>query len=87
MIEVVTKTVEPLFLVENEYRLTLVEAERQFIDDLLRRIAEDQTYTRAWKSFHPEPCRTPRRQGKDRRDLYRGGSSHGDCDPDQMPKP
>jgi len=58
LIEVVTKTVEPLFLVENEYRLTLVEAERQFIDDFLRRIAEDQTYTRAWKGFHPEPCRS-----------------------------
>ena len=57
LIEVVTKTVEPLFLVENEYRLTVVEAERQFIDDFLGRIAEDQTYTRAWKGFHPEPCR------------------------------
>ena len=54
-IEVVSKIVEPLFLVENEYRLTLIEAERQFIDDLLRRIAEDQTYTRAWKALHPEP--------------------------------
>ena len=30
---------------------------------------------------------TLRRQGKGRRDLYRGGSSHGDCDPDQVPKP
>ena len=56
-IEVVSKIVEPLFLVENEYRLTLIEAERQFIDDLLRRIAEDQTYTRAWKALHPEPGR------------------------------
>jgi len=63
-IEVVTKIVEPLFLVENEYRLTLVEAERQFIDDLLRRIAEDQTYTRAWKGFHSEPCRSAEKAGE-----------------------
>jgi DNA-binding PadR family transcriptional regulator len=54
-IEVVTRMVEPLFLVDQEYRLALVEAERQFIDGLLRRIAEDQTYTRAWKGFHPDP--------------------------------
>jgi DNA-binding PadR family transcriptional regulator len=52
VIEVVTKTVEPLFLVENEYRLAIVEAERQFIDGLLRRIADDEGYTRTWKGIH-----------------------------------
>lgn len=56
-IDVVTRTVEPLFLVENEYRLTLVDAERQFIDNFLRRIAEDQAYTRAWKGFHHDHSR------------------------------
>ena len=52
VIEVVSKTVEPLFLVENEYRLGMIEAERQFIDNLLRRIADDQGYSRTWKEFH-----------------------------------
>ena len=47
-----SKTVEPLFLVENEYRLAIVEAERQFVEGLLRRIADDEAYTRAWKGFH-----------------------------------
>jgi DNA-binding PadR family transcriptional regulator len=63
-IEVVTRMVEPLFLVEREYRLTLVEAERQFIDNLLRRIAEDKTFTRAWASFHPDPGRTADQAGE-----------------------
>jgi DNA-binding PadR family transcriptional regulator len=52
VIEVVSKTVEPFFLVENEYRLAAVEAERQFVEGLLRRIADDEGYTRAWKGFH-----------------------------------
>jgi DNA-binding PadR family transcriptional regulator len=52
VIEVVSKSVEALFLVENEYRLAMIEAERQFIDGLLRRIADDEGYTRAWKGFH-----------------------------------
>jgi DNA-binding PadR family transcriptional regulator len=58
VIDVVTKTVEPLFLVENEYRLAIIEAERQFIDGLLRRIKDDEGYTRVWKGIHqaaPEP--------------------------------
>jgi DNA-binding PadR family transcriptional regulator len=56
-IEVATKLVEPLYLVEVEYRLAIVEAERQFIDGLLRRIAEDQAYTQAWKGIHADPDR------------------------------
>jgi DNA-binding PadR family transcriptional regulator len=63
-IEVVTRMVEPLFLVEGEYRLALVEAERQFIDNLLRRIAEDRTFTRAWESCHPDPGRVPDQAGE-----------------------
>jgi DNA-binding PadR family transcriptional regulator len=55
VIEVVTKIVEPLFLVENEYRLAILEAERQFVDGLLRRIAEDQVYTRSWRQLHADP--------------------------------
>lgn len=51
-IEVVSKVVAPVFLVENEYRLALVEAERTFIDGLVRRVAEDEAYTQAWRSLH-----------------------------------
>ncbi len=52
-IEVVSKVVAPVFLVENEYRLALVEAERTFIDGLVQRVASDQAYTQAWRSLHP----------------------------------
>jgi hypothetical protein len=54
-LEIVAKLVEPLFLVENAYRLALVEAERQFADGLLRRISEDEGYTRAWSGLHAGP--------------------------------
>jgi DNA-binding PadR family transcriptional regulator len=52
VLEVVTKVVEPLFLVEAEYRLALVEAERQFVEALVRRIKDDEAYVRIWKEFH-----------------------------------
>jgi DNA-binding PadR family transcriptional regulator len=52
VLEVVTKVVEPLFLVEAEYRLALVEAERQFVEGLVRRIKDDEAYVRSWKGFH-----------------------------------
>jgi DNA-binding PadR family transcriptional regulator len=44
--------VEALFLVENEYRLNLLEAERQFIEGLIQRLREDADYVRTWKAFH-----------------------------------
>ncbi len=44
--------VEALFLVENEYRLNLLEAERQFIEGLIQRIKDDANYVRTWKAFH-----------------------------------
>ncbi len=56
-IEIATKRVEPLHLVEWDYRLAMVEAERQFVEDLLVRIAEDEAYTRTWKGFHADPGR------------------------------
>ncbi len=52
VLEVVTKVVEPLFLVEAEYRLALIEAERQFVEGLVRRIKDDEAYVRSWKGFH-----------------------------------
>ncbi|HEY2156568.1 MAG TPA: PadR family transcriptional regulator [Isosphaeraceae bacterium] len=57
VLEVVTKVVEPLFLVEAEYRLALVEAERQFVEALVRRIKDDEAYVRIWKQFHAGPGR------------------------------
>jgi DNA-binding PadR family transcriptional regulator len=53
-IDVVSKVVAPVLLVENEYRLALVEAEHAFIDSLVRRIAEDQAYTQAWRALHAD---------------------------------
>jgi DNA-binding PadR family transcriptional regulator len=44
--------VEALFLVENEYRLSLLETERQFIEGLVQRIKDDADYVRTWKAFH-----------------------------------
>jgi DNA-binding PadR family transcriptional regulator len=64
-IEVVAKIVEPFFLVENEYRLAIIEAEQQFVDGLLRRIADDQVYTRTWKLIH-SPTNSPSPPGPGR---------------------
>lgn len=55
-----SKVVEPLFLVEVEYRVALIEAERQFLDEFVRRVRDDEGYSRVWKGFHapqerPEP--------------------------------
>jgi DNA-binding PadR family transcriptional regulator len=44
--------VESLYLVESEYRLEMLEAERDFVARLLRRIKEDADYVRTWKGFH-----------------------------------
>jgi DNA-binding PadR family transcriptional regulator len=43
---------EPLFLVESEYRLALLESERQFVAELVRRIREDEAYARTWRDLH-----------------------------------
>jgi DNA-binding PadR family transcriptional regulator len=56
-IEITTKHVEPLLLVEWDYRLAMVEAERRFVEDLLARIAEDEAYTRSWKGFRADAGR------------------------------
>lgn len=51
-IDEAARHVEALFLVENEYRLSLLEAERQFIEGLIQRIKDDADYVRTWKAFH-----------------------------------
>ncbi|MHC5537172.1 PadR family transcriptional regulator [Singulisphaera rosea] len=50
-----TKVVERLYLVEVEYRIAVIEAERQFIDEIVRRIKEDEGYSLAWRGFHAAP--------------------------------
>ena len=44
--------VESLFLVEVEYRVALIEAERQFIEEFVRRVKEDADYVKTWRGFH-----------------------------------
>ncbi|HEX3447771.1 MAG TPA: PadR family transcriptional regulator [Isosphaeraceae bacterium] len=56
-VELAVKHVEALFLVENEYRLSLIDAERQFIEGLIQRIKTDTEYVRTWKAFHSDPAR------------------------------
>jgi DNA-binding PadR family transcriptional regulator len=59
-VELALKHVEALFLVEAEYRLSLLEAERQFIEGLVKRIKKDSDYGRTWKAFHADPARQER---------------------------
>ena len=45
--------VHPLFLVEEDYRLALLDAEAAFIDDFVRRITDPQTgWAPQWTEFH-----------------------------------
>jgi DNA-binding PadR family transcriptional regulator len=44
--------VEALFLVEVDYQIAMLEAERQFLAELTRRIRDDETYVRKWKEIH-----------------------------------
>jgi DNA-binding PadR family transcriptional regulator len=53
-LELAMKHVEPLFLVENEFRLALLASEREFVEGLIRRIKEDEPYARRWRTFHRE---------------------------------
>jgi hypothetical protein len=42
----------PLFLVETEYRLTLLKAEQAFVADLVRRIEDGWGPLELWRGFH-----------------------------------
>jgi DNA-binding PadR family transcriptional regulator len=46
--------VEPLYLVEVDYGLALLDAEQRFIAGLITRIREDADYVRIWRQAHPE---------------------------------
>lgn len=47
--------VHPLFLVEEEYRLALLDAEAAFVDDFVARITDPETgWAPQWAAFHDE---------------------------------
>ncbi|HMJ36257.1 MAG TPA: PadR family transcriptional regulator [Baekduia sp.] len=49
--------VHPLFLVEEEYRLALLEAESSFVERLIERIDHPETgWAPIWAQFHGEPA-------------------------------
>jgi DNA-binding PadR family transcriptional regulator len=55
--------VHPLFLVEEEYRLALLEAESAFVQRFIEQITHPQTgWGRMWAQFHGEPAPTDERQ-------------------------
>lgn len=47
--------VPPVFLVEEEYRIALLDAEVSFVDRLVERINQPESdFTRPWREFHEE---------------------------------
>jgi DNA-binding PadR family transcriptional regulator len=55
--------VHPLFLVEEEYRLALLEAESSFVERFIERITHPKTgWGRMWAQLHGEPAAINERQ-------------------------
>ena len=55
--------VHPLFLVEEEYRLALLDAESSFVEQFIERINHPETgWGRLWGEFHGEPFNNAERQ-------------------------
>ncbi len=55
--------VHPLFLVEEEYRLALLEAESAFVQRFIAQITDPEAgWGRMWAQFHGEPDPTEERQ-------------------------
>ncbi len=53
----------PLFLVEEEYRLALLDAEARFVERFLERIDDPETgWGRPWAEFHAGPAHTDDRR-------------------------
>ena len=53
----------PLFLVEEEYRLALLDAESSFVEQFIERINHPETgWGRLWGEFHGEPFNNDERQ-------------------------
>ncbi len=59
----VAQGVHPLFLVEEEYRLALLEAELGFVEDLIGRITDPESgWAALWAQFHGKPATDQERQ-------------------------
>jgi DNA-binding PadR family transcriptional regulator len=55
--------VHPLFLIEEEYRLALLEAESSFVEQFIERITRPETgWGPQWAQFHGEPVGIDERQ-------------------------
>jgi len=55
--------VHPLFLVEEDYRLAVLDAESAFVQRLIDRITDPETgWGRPWAQFHGQPANTDERQ-------------------------
>lgn len=55
--------VHPLFLIEEEYRLALLDAESVFVDEFIVRITNpDNGWGRLWAEFHNDPTTPDERQ-------------------------
>jgi Transcriptional regulator PadR-like family len=55
--------VHPLFLVEEEYRLALLDAEIAFVERFVDRITDPETgWADPWAAFHEGPAADPERQ-------------------------
>jgi DNA-binding PadR family transcriptional regulator len=48
------KNLPPLFLIETEYRLALMKAERYFVEELVRRIETGWGPLELWRGFHED---------------------------------
>ena len=58
--------VHPLFLVEEEYRLNLLDAETSFVEQFIERITHPDTgWGRQWAEFHREAAATDERPTHD----------------------
>jgi DNA-binding PadR family transcriptional regulator len=57
--------VAPLFLIEEEYRLAMLDAERAFVARFIEQITHPDTgWGRAWAEFHGEPAPVVKRKKK-----------------------
>ena len=55
--------VHPLFLIEEEYRLALLDAESEFVERFIEQITHPETgWARPWADFHGEPATTDERK-------------------------
>jgi len=55
--------VHPLFLVEEDYRLALLDADSAFVERFIEQITHPETgWGRLWAEFHGEPATTHERQ-------------------------